>query len=124
MYFGYSKREVEFFKDRDKLLGAAVNRNGHIYLPADDYLFFSVIHYFIGQQISIHAQTTIWQRLFCETGVINAVVIYSLKLNELQKLSMTFKKAEYIKDFAEEVRKKYGMSFARFHMVKHVHTSR
>ena len=104
MYFEYGKKEIEFLKDRDKLLGEAIDRIGHIYREADSDLFSSVVHHIIGQQISTRAQETIWQRLRDRIGIINADGIYSLELPELQKLGMTFKKAAYIKDFAEKVR--------------------
>lgn len=103
MYFEYGNREIEFLKSRDKLLGAAIDRIGHIYRAVDSNLFSSVIHHIIGQQISTCAQETIWQRLINRIGDVNADTICSLELNELQKLGMTFKKAEYIKDFSEKV---------------------
>lgn len=103
MYFEYGSKEIEFLKKSDKLLGAAIDQIGHIYREADTDLFSSVIHHIIGQQISTRAQATIWKRLGDRLGDINAETIASLELNELQKLGMTFKKAEYIKDFTEKV---------------------
>lgn len=104
MYFEYGKKEIEFIKGRDKLLGAAIDRIGHLYREVDSDLFSSVVHHIIGQQISTRAQATIWQRLNDRLGIINADAIYALELTQLQKLGMTFKKAEYIKDFAAKVR--------------------
>lgn len=106
MYFEYDNKEIEFLKSRDKLLGEAIDHIGHIYRAVDNDMFSSIVHHIIGQQISTRAQVTIWQRLIDKIGDINADNIYSLELNELQKLGMTFKKAEYIKDFADKVRNK------------------
>ena len=106
MYFDYDNREIEFLKGRDKLLGAAIDQIGHIHRAVDNDMFSSIVHHIIGQQISTRAQFTIWQRLRDRIGDINADNIYSLGLNELQKLGMTFKKAEYIKDFTDKVRNK------------------
>jgi DNA-3-methyladenine glycosylase II len=106
MYFEYSEKEIEYLKKHDKLLGAAIDQIGHINREVEYDLFSSVIHHIIGQQISVRAQATIWQRLIDRVGEINADTIYLLELNELQKLGMTYKKAEYIKDFAEKVRNK------------------
>ncbi|MEL7607226.1 MAG: DNA-3-methyladenine glycosylase 2 family protein [Sedimentibacter saalensis] len=106
MYFEYDNKEIEFLKSHDKLLGEAIDHIGHIYRAVDNDMFSSIVHHIIGQQISIRAQVTIWQRLIDKIGDINADNIYSLELNELQKLGMTFKKAEYIKDFADKVRNK------------------
>ncbi len=106
MYFEYDNKEIEFLKSRDKLLGEAIDHIGHIYRAVDNDIFSSIVHHIIGQQISTRAQVTIWQRLIDKIGDINADNIYSLELNELQKLGMTFKKAEYIKDFTDKVRNK------------------
>lgn len=106
MYFEYGREEIEFLKGRDKLLGEAIDRIGPIYRAVDSDLFSSVVHHIIGQQISTRAQATIWQRLCDRITTINADAISSLELAELQKLGMTYKKAGYIKDFAEKVRSK------------------
>ncbi|MBE6906398.1 MAG: DNA-3-methyladenine glycosylase 2 family protein [Ruminococcaceae bacterium] len=106
MYFEYGSEEIAFLKSRDKLLGPAIDQIGHIYRTVDDDLFSSVVHHIIGQQISTRAQATIWQRLRDRIGTLNADAIYSMELDELQKLGITFKKAAYIKDFAEKVKTK------------------
>lgn len=106
MYFEYGNEEIEFLKSRDKVLGAAIDQIGLIYREVDRDLFSSVVHHIIGQQISTSAQATIWQRLTNSLEDINADTICTLELNELQKFGMTYKKAGYIKDFAEKVRNK------------------
>ena len=69
----------------------------------DADLFSSVVHHIIGQQISTKAQATIWQRMQDALGEVNAETILSAGVSELQALGMTFRKAEYITDFAEKV---------------------
>ncbi|MBD5586159.1 DNA repair protein [Clostridium botulinum] len=85
LYFEYS---------RDELLGAAIDQIGHIYRAVDSDLFSSVVHHIIGQQISTRAQPTIWKRLEDRLEIVDADAICSLELEELQKLGMTFRKAE------------------------------
>ncbi|MBD5639232.1 DNA repair protein [Clostridium botulinum] len=94
MYFEYGREETEFLKSRDELLGAAIDRIGHIYRAVDSDLFSSVVHHIIGQQISTWAQATIWKRLEDRLEIVDADVICSLELEELQKLGMIFRKAE------------------------------
>ncbi|MCW6070774.1 DNA glycosylase family protein [Clostridium botulinum] len=94
LYFEYGREETEFLKSRDELLGAAIDRIGHIYRAVDSDLFSSVVHHIIGQQISTRAQATIWKRLEDRLEIVDADAICSLELEELQKLSMTFRKAE------------------------------
>ena len=104
MYFEYGNKEIEFLKKRDKLLGEAIDQIGHINRPVDSDVFSSIVHHIIGQQISTVALATIWQRLIDRIGQVNSESICSLELDELQKLGMTFRKAGYIKDFADKIR--------------------
>jgi len=94
LYFEYGREETEFLKSRDELLGTAIDRIGHIYRAVDSDLFSSVVHHIIGQQISTRAQATIWKRLEDRLEIVDADAICSLELEELQKLGMTFRKAE------------------------------
>ncbi|WP_225893489.1 DNA repair protein [Clostridium botulinum] len=94
LYFEYGREETEFLKSRDELLGAAIDQIGHIYRAVDSDLFSSVVHHIIGQQISTRAQPTIWKRLEDRLEIVDADAICSLELEELQKLGMTFRKAE------------------------------
>lgn len=104
MYFEYGIKEIEYLKSRDKLLGEAIDKIGHIYREVDSDLFSSVVHHIIGQQISTSAQATIWKRLCDMLGVVDADRIYSFDRDALQGCGMTFKKADYIKDFAGKVK--------------------
>lgn len=103
MYFVYGNAEVEYLKRRDKILGEAIDRIGRINRETDTDLFSSVVHHIIGQQISTKAQTTIWNRMKEKLGEVNEETIFAADISQLQSLGMTFRKAEYIKDFAEKV---------------------
>lgn len=103
MFFSYGDRETEYLKSKDKRLGAVIDRIGHIDRAADDDLFSSVIHHIIGQQISTKAQQTIWKRMNDAYGSVTPEVIANASVDELQALGMTFKKAEYIKDFCDKL---------------------
>lgn len=103
MYFAYGERELSYLRQKDKRLGAVIDRIGHIDRAVDPDLFSSVVHHIIGQQISTKAQATIWQRIHDTLGSINAETILKAGVPALQALGMTFRKAEYITDFAEKV---------------------
>ena len=103
MYFIYGDEEIEYLKSKDKILGEVIEKIGHIERVTDTDLFSSVVHHIIGQQISTKAQETIWQRLKDELGEVNAENIYKTDVSRLQSLGMSFRKAEYIKDFADKV---------------------
>ena len=103
MYFAYGERELSYLRQKDKRLSAVMDRIGHIDRAVDPDLFSSVVHHIIGQQISTKAQATIWQRIHDTLGSINAETILNAGVPALQALGMTFRKAEYITDFAEKV---------------------
>ena len=103
MVFAYGEAELAWLRKKDKRLGEVIDRIGHIDRAVDTDLFSSVIHHIIGQQISMKAQATIWQRMQDALGAVSAETILAAGVPELQSLGMTFRKAEYITDFAEKV---------------------
>ncbi len=103
MYFIYGNKEKEYLKSKDKKLGEAIEIIGDIKRELDPDLFSSVVHHIVGQQISTAGQRTIWARLLELLGEVNAVTISNVELQKLQKCGISFRKAEYIKGFAESV---------------------
>ena len=81
-----------------------IDKIGKVEREVDGDLFSSVIHHIIGQQISTKAQATIWKRMKENLGVVNDDTILTAGIERLQAFGMTFKKAEYIMDFAVRVR--------------------
>ena len=102
-FFEYGETELSYLRQRDERLREVIDRIGHIDRAIDADLFSSVVHHIVGQQISTKAQATIWQRLQDALGDVNAETIRSAGVPRLQSLGMTFRKAEYIMDFAERV---------------------
>ena len=88
MYFEYGETEIEYLKQKDKKLAEVIDTLGMIERTVDTDLFSSVVHHIIGQQISMKAQATI-----LEAGI-----------PKLQAYGMTFRKAEYLTDFAEKIK--------------------
>ena len=104
MYFYYAERELEYLKAKDERLREVIEKIGHVDREVDADLFSSVVHHIIGQQISTKAQATIWARMKAQFGEVNAESISAADIDTLQSFGMTFRKAEYIKDFAEKVK--------------------
>ena len=103
MYFEYGENEITYLQSKDKKLSEVIEQIGMIEREVDTDLFSAVVHHIIGQQISAKAQATIWQRMKETLGEVNAENILSADISKLQSLGMTFRKAEYITDFAEKV---------------------
>ncbi len=104
MFFQYGEKEITYLKQKDKRLADVIDKIGKIEREVDIDLFSSVVHHIIGQQISTKAQATIWQRIQENLGVVNPDTILAAGIEYLQSFGMTFKKAEYITDFAVRVR--------------------
>jgi DNA-3-methyladenine glycosylase II len=104
LFFRYGKKEIAYLKTSDAILGDAIDKIGHIERAIDTDLFSSVIHHIIGQQISTAAQKTIWERIKGKFGGITVDVINDASIDEIQAAGTTFRKAEYIKDFANKVK--------------------
>lgn len=103
-YFSYGEAEVAWLKKRDKRLGEAIDRIGPIRRELDGDLFSAVQHHIIGQQISTKAQKTVWARLCTQLGEVSADTVCSAGLATIQACGTTFRKAEYMLDFADRVR--------------------
>ena len=102
-YFEYGDKETDYLRQKDKRLAEVIDRVGHIRRAVDEDLFSSVVHHIIGQQISTKAQQTVWRRMQERFGEVTAEAIESAMPEELQSLGMTFRKAEYIKDFCRRI---------------------
>ena len=104
MYFQYGAEATGYLTKKDKRLGRIIARIGPVEREVDPDLFSAVVHHIIGQQISTRAQLTVWNRMRAALGTVNAETILAAGVPKLQSLGMTFRKAEYITDFAEKVR--------------------
>ena len=103
IYFTYGDTETDYLNSRDKRLASVIAKIGHIDRPCDTDLFSSVVHHIIGQQISTKAQATIWKRMQELFGEVTAEKIDGASVEQLQSLGMTFRKADYIKDFCNRI---------------------
>lgn len=103
-YFEYGEEAVGYLKARDAKLAAAMDAVGHVYREMEEAdLFAAVIHNIVGQQISSAAQITVWARMRGLLGEVTPAVVCSKGVEELQSCGITFKKAGYIRGFAQKV---------------------
>lgn len=103
MYFDYNEKEIEYLKNKCDKIADVIDKIGIIKRTIDSDLFSAVIHHIIGQQISMKAQETIWNRFKDYFKTLNAKSIVETNLENLQKLGISTRKAEYIYDFAKKV---------------------
>ena len=103
IYFEYGKTEIEYLKNKDKLLGAAIDKIGHIECRVIPDMFMALVNSIVGQQISMKAQETIWQRIQERFVPLTAENILAASDEELQSCGLSFRKVTYIKAIATEV---------------------
>ncbi len=103
MYFRYGDVETEYLKHKDSKLGAVIDTVGHINRHVDHDIFSSVVHQIIGQQISMKAQASIWNRMRESLGEVSAETILDCGREDLKNLGISYRKADYIRDFAKRV---------------------
>ena len=103
MYFKYGKKETEWLKSRDPVLGAAIDRIGPIRRVITPDLFTALIHSIVGQQISSKAQATVWGRIEERFKPLTPKTINSLSPEELQACGISMRKTQYIQGIAESV---------------------
>ena len=103
MHFEYGEKEISYLKSKDAKLAEVIDTLGFVEREIDTDLFSAVVHHIIGQQISTKAQATIWQRMQDALGQVNAETILSAGVSNLLALGISFRKAEYITDFARKV---------------------
>ena len=103
MHFEYGEKEISYLKSKDAKLAEVIDTLGFVEREIDTDLFSAVVHHIIGQQISTKAQASIWQRMQNSLGQVNTETILSAGVSNLQAMGISFRKAEYITDFARKV---------------------
>ncbi len=103
MYIKYGEKEISYLSKKDKKLRDAIAQIGHVYRAQQDDLFTSLILHIVGQQISVSAVATIWNRMQECMPIMNAVAIQEISIDALQGCGLTFRKVEYMKNLAQHV---------------------
>ena len=105
-YFIYGDKETEYLKSKDKKLAGVIEKIGHIDRLCYDDLFEAVVNSIIGQQISTKAHQSVWKKIKDDTGKLDANTIISMGREKLQGYGTTWRKVDYIMEFATKVQ--YG----------------
>lgn len=104
IYFGYGEKEISYLKEKDPKLGEAIDKIGMIKRPIMPDLFSAIVYNIVGQQISTAALDTVWKRLDNKVNhEVTAERILGLSEEELQSVGITYRKVNYIQNFAGKV---------------------
>lgn len=102
-YFEYGKKEIEYLKKKDKRLAVAIERIGKVEREVMPDLFEALVNAIVGQQVSMKAQATIWQRMKEGIGEITPGTILGIEPEELKAYGISMRKVSYIRDAAENI---------------------
>lgn len=103
IYFQYDQEATDYLKSKDVKLARAIDAVGHINRPCNPDIFSEVVNTIVAQQISTSAAKTVSSRLSDLIGPFTASNILAVTPEAMQACGTTFKKVEYIRDFAEKV---------------------
>ncbi|HEY5562470.1 MAG TPA: DNA-3-methyladenine glycosylase [Clostridiaceae bacterium] len=96
--FKYGEKEINYLKNKDKKLAAAIDMIGIIEREINKDPFVALISSVVSQQISKKAAETVWGRLVNILQVITPESINKVELSSIQSCGMSVRKAEYIKN--------------------------
>lgn len=99
----YGEKEMRYLAACDKAMDIAVNTHGFIRRARMPDLFEALVYSIIGQQISTAAHMTIWKRMRETFGAIVPARLDNATAEEIQRMGMTMRKANYIKRAAFQV---------------------
>ena len=102
-YFEYNDEAVHYLRTKDAKLAAAIDAVGPVKREVIPELFPAVVHSIVGQQISSVAHATVWKRVCEQLGEVTPRAVFDASIEDLQSCGISFRKAEYIKDFAVKV---------------------
>ena len=100
--FEYGDRELNYLKQADSILGQAIDSYGKIDRIVIPDLFQALVHAIIGQQISLKAADTVWNKVQ-ERFDITPEYFIDIPKEELQQCGMSMRKADYILGIAHEI---------------------
>lgn len=101
--YQYGETEIEYLKSKDKVLAEAIERIGFVEREIIPDLFAALINSIIGQQISMKACDTVWQRMRERFDGVTPPAIAAATPEEIQQCGITMRKAVYIKEIANGV---------------------
>ncbi|WFD10975.1 DNA-3-methyladenine glycosylase family protein [Tepidibacter hydrothermalis] len=100
-YFKYGKKEIEYLKEKDKVLGENIDKIGFIKREIIKNPFEALISSIVSQQVSKKAAETVWFRFCNLIHEITPENIINIDDESIKKCGMSNRKVEYIKEIAD-----------------------
>jgi DNA-3-methyladenine glycosylase II len=101
--FRYGRDEIEYLKQQDRRLAAAIDQIGVIERPVIPDLFTALVSSIVHQQISNKAAATVWGRVLNHFGKLTPAAVAATPVETVQQLGLSMRKAGYIHAVAASV---------------------
>ena len=87
---------VEHLSKKDKILKKIINNYSKGYLKSREDPFTALCRTIIGQQISVKAASSIFDKFQSKLNIINYTNVLKLDIEEIKSCGLSYKKSEYI----------------------------
>lgn len=101
--FRYGSTELNHLRNRDRILGRAIDDIGMIERRVKPDLFTALVASVAGQQVSAKAAETVWARMETRFGTILPESIAAATADEIRQCGISMRKAGYIKGIGDAV---------------------
>jgi DNA-3-methyladenine glycosylase II len=101
--FRLNDRVLKTLSSSDKKMAMLIHSIGDYELNLRTDYFLSLVRSIIGQQLSVSAAGTIWQRMLRDCKNIRPEVLISKKDDELRALGISRTKVTYMKDLSQKI---------------------
>ena len=98
-------------KKNDPFLRKIINKNQNNTLITREKPFLSLVKSIVGQQISVKAADSIWKKIELELVNVNIEVMQNTNIEQLRKLGLSYRKAEYILELSFKLKDKNNIMF-------------
>ena len=97
----YWQESIDFFKNNDKKLAQIINKYGESVLIGRRDPLETLIRSVVGQQISVKAAASVWQKMVDLVGELSAGNILSINKEKLKSCGLSKQKTQYVLNIAE-----------------------
>jgi DNA-3-methyladenine glycosylase II len=97
IFWSQAKNEL---KKKDKKLGKIIDSYPNDFLFSKSDPFLTLARSIVGQQISVKAAQSVWDRLILKIGKISPKLIYKANYNKLKSAGLSRQKVIYLKNLA------------------------
>lgn len=102
-FFQYGETEMSYLRKKDKRMGEVIDRLGLIKREVYPDLFAALVNSIIGQQISMKAQQTVWERVCALLGSVTPDAADHCPAERLRACGLSERKVFYIKNAARAI---------------------